>query len=240
MEVFKDPDLLRRVRNELKTSFSSEEAILRMKFDSQTTEELPLLKSVYAETLRLRIHVYAVRYTGNEDLQINNWQFPKEKVVLVATEPAHTDETSWNTKGGLYPVNQFWSDRFLVYPDDPQSGPCKNPTVSLSSQTDQDDDQTPTTRDAKKRVDPEYSIAGTEGMWIPYGGGTRACPGRFFSKHVMIATCAMMVTMFDMEILAEDKALKMNPLFYGFGGQHPVENVRFKIRRKKAVPIVNC
>ncbi|MCJ1420221.1 hypothetical protein MMC32_006578 [Xylographa parallela] len=240
MEIFKDPNLLHRVRNELETSFPDEDAILQMKFDSQTTKELPLLKSVYAETLRLRIHVYAVRYTGNEELHINTWRFPKEKVVLVATEPAHTDGTFWNTKGGRYPVNQFWSDRFLIYPNDPQSGPHTQKIVSTCSQTDQDDDQTPTTRGIKKRVNPEYSIAGTEGMWIPYGGGTRACPGRFFSKHVMIATCAMMVTMFDMQILAEDKALKVNPLFYGFGGQHPIGKVPFKIRKKKAISAINC
>ena len=235
LEVFKDPILLSRVRNELQTSFSNEDAILRMKFDSQTTRALPLLKSVYAETLRLRIQVYAVRYTGNEELKIKNWVLPKEKVVLVATGPAHMDKMFWNTKNGLYPLDKFWADRFLVYRDDPQSGPYKNAVLLASSQATQDDAQTNTNPAAKKEEAPEYTIAGTEGMWIPYGGGTRSCPGRFYSKHVMIASCAMMVTMFDMEILAGDEALKVNPLFYGFGGQHPIGKVPFRIRRKRAV-----
>ena len=101
LEVFRDPILLSRVRSELEISFPSTNAILQMKFDSQTTQALPLLKSIYAETLRLRVNVYAVRYTGNEELQINNWVLPKERVVLVATGPAHMDEKFWNTKKGL-------------------------------------------------------------------------------------------------------------------------------------------
>ncbi|KAL9122095.1 MAG: hypothetical protein Q9187_001355 [Circinaria calcarea] len=235
LETFKNPITLARVRNELETSFSNDDAVLQMKFDSQTTQALPLLKSVYAETLRLRIHVYAVRYTGNEELQINNWVLPKEKVVLVATGPSHMDKTFWNTKNGLHPVDQFWADRFLVYGNDPQSGPHKHVAPPVSSQATQDEAKMPTARAAKEEEAPEYTIAGTEGMWIPYGGGTRSCPGRFYSKHVMIATCAMMVTMFDMEILAGDDALRMNPLFYGFGGQHPIGKVPFRIRKKRGV-----
>lgn len=224
LEVFKDKSILSRVRTELETSFPNEDAILPMKFDNQTTQALPLLKSVYAETLRLRILVYALRHTGNQDLQINSWVLPRQKLVMVATGPAHRDPTFWNTKNGLYPVDKFWADRFLVYPNDHLSGPH----LSTCPQTIENDAQKNTKDEA-----PKFSIEGTEGMWIPYGGGTRSCPGRFYSKHVMIAACAMMVTMFDMEILAKDDALKMNPLFYGFGGQHPIGKVPFRIRRRR-------
>ena len=101
------------------------------------------------------------------------------------------------------------------------------------SQGTRHDNPSTTSHATKEEEAPQYSTAGTEGMWIPYGGGTRACPGRFYSKHVMIAACAMMVTMFDMEILAGEDALKMNPMFYGFGGQHPIGKVAFRIRKKR-------
>lgn len=228
LEIFSDPSLLTRVRAELKTSFPNEHSILHMKFDSQTLDSLPLLKSIYAETLRLRIHIYAVRHTGDEALQINQWLLPKDRVVLVATAPAHMDETFWNTRDGVHPLDKFWADRFLVYPGDPRSGPKKPASIAHVEKVSPEATNTTTPVGV-----PQYSTEGTEGVWIPYGGGTRSCPGRFYSKHVMISACAMMVTLFDMEILADDAALKMNPLFYGFGGQYPVGKVPFRIRRRR-------
>ena len=225
-ETFRDIKLLARVREEIASAFRKDDEIINMKFDSQTLEALPLIKSIYAETLRLRIHVYCVRYTGNQDLEINDWVIPKERVLLVATAPAHMDETFWNTKDGGYPLDTFWSDRFLVDPSDPQSGPVK-PTHR--QHVGAIDSKGKTTGEAGQ---VRFSLDGTEGQWIPYGGGTRSCPGRFYSKHVMVAACAMMASFFDVEILADETAGKMNPLFYGFGGQHPIEKIPFRIRKR--------
>lgn len=43
---------------------------------------------------------------------------------------------------------------------------------------------------------------------------------------------AMMITMFDAEILADEKALRMDPEFYGLGGQQPMGKVPFRIRKR--------
>lgn len=58
------------------------------------------------------------------------------------------------------------------------------------------------------------------------------CMGRAFSKRAIIAASAMMVTLFEVEILADEKALRMDPKFYGLGGQQPIGRVPFRIRKR--------
>ena len=222
-ETFRDPSLLARVRDQISQSFKTREEALSIKFDVESKHSLPLIKSIYAEVLRLRIHVYCVRYTGKEELHINKWTIPKEKILLVATAPAQSDESFWNTKNGTHPLDTFWAERFLVYPNDPQSGPVKR--QASANREDSFDSK-------ESGRQPIFSLEGTEGLWIPYGGGTRSCPGRFFSKQVMVSLCVLMTTLFDLEILAGEKAGNMNPLFYGFGGQHPNDKIPFRIRKR--------
>lgn len=62
---------------------------------------------------------------------------------------------------------------------------------------------------------------GMRGSWIAYGGGTRACPGRHFAKWEIMMTCALIVSIFDVEILADEVALEMNPADYGLGTLRP-------------------
>lgn len=225
--TFQDPSLLSRVRSELATTFGKA-PLFEMAYEEQKFKDLHLLQSVYAETLRLRIHAYSARYTEDDHLQINEWLYPKHSAILVSTVPAHMDETFWNTKNGAYPVDKFWSDRFLVYPHDPHSGPWKNAKTSASHEE----------RASQGRTvcdGPRFTIAGTNGSWIPYGGGPRVCPGRIFSKRVMLVACAIMVTQYDLElhIADDDPALKFIPKFYGWGGQRPAGKVPFRIRKRK-------
>ncbi|KAF7876781.1 hypothetical protein EAF04_001864 [Stromatinia cepivora] len=226
LETFKDPLILERVRSELSGTFR-QSSIRRAAFDASTLQTLPLLRSIYAETLRLRVRAYAARYTNRTAFSIKNWFLPKKSVILVSTTEAHMDESFWNTKSGMYPVDKFWADRFLVYDDDPTSGPQKKGPLS---QLQPGDIKASESSPAKG---PKFSLASTNGSWLPYGGGARACIGQTFSKRVMLAACAMMATEFDVQILADEEALGMDPKFYGLGGQRPVGKVPFKIRRKK-------
>ena len=138
------------------------------------------------------------------------------------------DSTLWNTKDGEHPVDTFWADRFLEYPGDPSSGPIKKKEREGSQ---------PAKQSSFDTVDnePKFSLAGTNGVWVPYGGGPRVCIGRTVSKRAMIAASAMMVALFDVEILADEKALQMDPKLYGLGGQLPVGQVPFRIRKRRIV-----
>lgn len=234
LEIFRDPALLSEVRSLLKSSFDAT-AFSEIRFDVEKLLKLPLLQSIYSETLRLRVQAYMMRYTDREDLQINEWLFPKQNVILISTVPAHTDKTFWNTgRDNAHPVDDFWAHRFLVYPHDPSSGPCKNTPAVASPKAQPITSRAPTEASSPPLTSPapKFSMSGTAGHWIPYGGGPRVCPGRHFANRGIVTACAIMVSMFDVEILADEKALGMNEAFYGLGGQRPIGKVPFRIRRR--------
>lgn len=183
----------------------------RIQFDVDQLLRLPVLQAVYAETLRLRMHFYIIRMPDRVDMNIRDWIIPRQKVVVTSTTVAHMDREVWDT--GLhdeYPVDQFWIGRFLKYPHEGDSG---NP---------------------KGRHSPEFSTKGLEGAWIPYGGGPRQCPGRHFAKRQILLTTALMVSLFDCEILKEGMDVKEDFTLMGFGSgvSHPAGKVPVRIRRR--------
>jgi cytochrome P450 len=222
-----DPEVFYRVRNALKESFGST-VIAEVNFDIDKLLKVPLLESIYCETLRLRIQMYIMRYTDQNELRIDRWIFPKKSIVLVSTVPAHTDKRVWNTgDGGAHPVEKFWADRFLVYPDDPDSDPCRKAAAPTKGEQVRPPHATASTGP------PNFTLSGTSGHFIPCGGGPRSCSGRHFAKRRIIAACAIMTTMFDIEILADDNALAMDPAFHGLGAQSPIGKVPFRIRKRQ-------
>lgn len=133
-----------------------------------------------------------MRYADQMELWINRWLFFKNIIVLVLIVPAHTDKKAWNTgDGNAHPVEKSWADRFLIYPNDPSSSPCRKAAASAK-------DESP--------GPPKFTLSGTNGYLISYGDGPRICPGRYFAKRGTTAACAIMTTMFDIEVLADDKA----------------------------------
>ncbi|KAJ0108222.1 hypothetical protein J7T55_000187 [Diaporthe amygdali] len=88
--------------------------------------------------------------------------------------------------------------------------------------------------------DPEsnalvFSLAGTEGNWVPFGGGAHACPGRILTKRANILALAVMVTLYDCEVLASDEELALNSGTYPFGSIPPRGNVPARIRRRAMI-----
>jgi cytochrome P450 len=79
--------------------------------------------------------------------------------------------------------------------------------------------------------DLEFSIAGMEGHWVPFGGGPHACPGRIFAKRQAILALALMVTMYDCEVLAGEKELAMDQTS-PFGTIPPSGKIKARIRRR--------
>lgn len=131
-----------------------------LKFDLKKLEKEPLLLSLYAETLRFGVQIHVPRTSPHRNLSFGNMSIPKDKLILVNTWLAHTDEEVWNTKDGTFPLDSFWAQRFLVDPNDPSSGPTKK-----RFQT-----QAMTENSVKSTRKPYFSTEGLEGAWIPYGG----------------------------------------------------------------------
>ncbi|KAL9620892.1 MAG: hypothetical protein Q9160_004675 [Pyrenula sp. 1 TL-2023] len=212
-EIYRDPELLNSVRTEVNTC-ASKDVDGRIRFDIDRLLRLPILQAVYAETLRLRMHFYIIRMPDRVDINIQNWIIPRKKVIVTPTTVAHMDSEAWST--GLKdepPIDQFWIGRFLRYPSKGGHGNTQ-PHESAST--------------------PIFSTKEHEGSWIPYGGGPRQCPGRHFAKRQILLTTALMVSLFDCEILGEGRNVKEDFTLKGFGSgiSHPAAKVPTKLRRR--------
>lgn len=157
----------------------------------------------------------ARRFVHNS-VELEGVTIPKDKICLVSSHPAHAHASAWNTADGKYPVDVFWPYRFIV-----KSSSTDPIHAQLSNETKSSDGS-----------DIVFSLEGLEGQWIPFGGGPRGCPGKQLAKHHMITTMAAMVTLFDIEILASDKALQMDETKYGAGCLHPKGKIPYRIRRR--------
>lgn len=131
-----------------------------LKFDLKKLEKQPLLLSLYAETLRFGVQIHVPRTSPHRDLNIRNMLIPQNKLMLVNTWLAHTDENVWNTKAGAFPLDSFWAQRFLIDPNDPSSGPTKKRSQPRAT----------TESSVGTAREPYFSTEGLEGAWIPYGG----------------------------------------------------------------------
>jgi cytochrome P450 len=84
------------------------------------------------------------------------------------------------------------------------------------------------------RAEPQFTMAGTDGAWIPFAGGVRTCPGRHFAKYEIILTLAVLMKMYDIEILVKPGSanLQMSSYRFGLGVLEPKGKVPFRIRSR--------
>ncbi len=222
IEIFRDHGLLLRVRAELKR------AALQGITSAQDLEKLmslPLLQSICAELLRLRVETPTVFSSYRDDIHINGWRIPKDNLVLVRSGAAHRDPDFWNTKNDQHPLDQFWADRFLVYPGDPQSGPRKQSTIN-GGKSEVQAREVPISP-----TEGRFVTSGLADSFIPWGVGERSCPGRGIARRVIVAVVATMVERYDIEILSSD--FTINTAFDGIGTQRPLRRIPFRIRNRK-------
>jgi len=221
-DIYRDPELLASVRAEVDACRCKNECLdsdSQLSFDIDKLLHMPILQAVYAETLRLRMHFYIIRMPDRVDMKIRDWVIPRNKVIVALTTVAHMDSTVWDTgSNNEYPIDKFWVGRFLKY--NPSSTDGHKATISQPN--------------SSPASSPTFSTKEFEGSWIPYGGGPRQCPGRHFAKRQILYTIAVMVSLFDCEILGEGMNTKEDFSLNGFGGgvSHPAGKVPMKIRRR--------
>ncbi|KAI0469087.1 putative cytochrome P450 [Xylaria cf. heliscus] len=114
MELAKDPSLLQAVRAEVSTACvttASQSGPART-LDMHKLMTLPLLQSVFAETLRLRMNLNIIRNL-KKPLVLDGFQIPKGSMLQTSTVVAHYDEDVWGT--AQYPATTFWAERHIKY-----------------------------------------------------------------------------------------------------------------------------
>lgn len=201
---------------------------------------LPLLQSLYAETLRLRAAVAIVQSAEFGDFKFREWIFPKDKLLVISSRISHMNQDAWNTGiDNAHPVNTFWAERFLVFPDDPTSGPLKKTHKTATADTTSFINKghrcsaEPSAEENRYKT-AKFSIGGLAGTWIPYGGGPGMCPGRHFAKQIIMLASAMMFTAFEVELRTGENWTPEADLRYdGLGVSPPKGAIPCRIRKRQ-------
>ena len=221
IEIYSDPTLLPRVEAEVKSAQRPRlVASEPIRFDIDRLCQSPLLQSIYAETLRLRVALLINRTPVQSDFELAGWRFRKGCMIAMSTFTAGTNEAVWNTgtKEDHHPLQEFWADRFL-----------------LASNAEAPQDQN---RNAGQEERREFTLSGLNGAWIPYGGGPFMCPGRHFAKQEMIGSFAVFLNCFEVELLGDSNGARQTPRpdkrFFGLGALPPRDRVPYRIRRRRS------
>jgi hypothetical protein len=79
-----------------------------------------------------------------------------------------------------------------------------------------------------------FSDAGLSGNWTSFGGGEHKCPGRHFARNIGIVTLAVLMGVFEVEIVDVEGSRKFDPELKAkaFGGMKPKGKVAARIRRR--------
>ncbi|KAI1089123.1 cytochrome P450 [Rostrohypoxylon terebratum] len=225
-EALRDQDLQKRMLAEVTSCTGSE------KLDITKLTSQPLLQSVYAEVLRLRIAIGMTRVSETESFNLDGYQIQEGEPLVIFSRPAAFNQEVWARVGRpaseREPLDEFYAERFLV--------PKGSSTGSGHQQKQEQEHKTnPSTMTAPASSNEyEFSLDGLAGSWIPYGGGQRMCPGRHLAKGEMIGTFAVLFTQYDIELLAPDSPKVESDLrWFPAGALPPVSKVPFRLRPKQ-------
>jgi len=90
------------------------------RFDSAISMKQPLLQSLYHEVLRTQATSLVSRNV-EQGYQVGGYTLTKGSVMMASVHSEHMDKARWERQPGAenHPVEEFWPERFLEYPDDP-------------------------------------------------------------------------------------------------------------------------
>lgn len=72
------------------------------------------------------------RVPTSSDFHIEGWHFKKGERIIVSTYDTARDQFVWNqgATDDPHPVNEFWPERFILYPDNTIAGLVYGPLHS--------------------------------------------------------------------------------------------------------------
>ncbi|ROV86731.1 hypothetical protein VMCG_10908 [Cytospora schulzeri] len=110
MEIIKDPTLLQAVRDEVETAITTDQESGNCTIDSQKLVALPLLQSIFSETLRLRINFNITRDI-KRPITLDGHTIAEGSLLQAPMQVAHYNETVWGVAG--HPAADFWAERHI-------------------------------------------------------------------------------------------------------------------------------
>ena len=120
IEVYKDPELLAKVLPELQAGVVSppgQDPSEPLKIDLTPILSSPLLQSIYAEVLRMRISLMLTRSSDRADFRFGPWKLSRGAYIAMPSGHIGWHERAWapHSKGGEKHADVFWAERFLVH-----------------------------------------------------------------------------------------------------------------------------
>ncbi|KAH8746781.1 cytochrome P450 [Diaporthe sp. PMI_573] len=224
LHILLDQNLTVRVQSEIVAACSGSREIHMDKL-----MRAPLLSSVYHETLRLRVAgTVGRRCPGSDFYLVGGRQIRRNELIMFTNWVGGLDESFWNTGPLLsgikpaYPVETFWAERFLRYPDEPHGGPLRRSGV-------------PERRNGSRTVEDDRNAqlvtSGIQGHWFPFGGGSSRCPGEILAKKMIL--CSVATVMRSVEIQLIDPVAAAN-----VGSHHRALPFFGSHAFNKAVPVI--
>ena len=231
-EALQRPTLLVQALDDIAASRSLSLLLGNPSVDVETLCRVPILQSMYAETLRLYTSLFSLRSAIHGNFELGNHTIPQGELIAVDSRVSAMDKRVWNT-GAIddeeepHPLDQWWAERFLVNPNDPNSGPVRPQASKARAPAD----VSPSCLGHDYR---RFTTEGLAGAWTPYGGGPRQCPGRNFAKQEIIVAFVLIFSTLEIELLdAKCKGpVEPNLKYYGLGTLPPKGNVPFRMRKR--------
>lgn len=177
---------------------------------------------MFAETLRLYSGIALMR-SSDQDFVLDRWRVKKNRIVFIPSRVLHHNPDLWNTGTAQdpHPVEHFWADRFLDFPD--------SSAVDRTTSTSEDEDTD--TQAVALAQQPRFASERLAKCWVPFGGGATMCPGRTFAKNEMLASLAMLCSGFEVELLESDQGMQPDMRYYAMSILPPLNKIPFRIRR---------
>lgn len=233
-EALKSPSLVSQALAEIQAAQSQSFPPGKSTIDTEVLCTMPILQSMYAESLRLYTSLFSMRSAIHGDFKLGGYTVPKNELIGVDSRVSAMDKDTWNTgdtiadSKGPHPLDEFWAERFVQYPNNPDSGPLRpNPERRQTSSTA--NAETPSGHDGR------FTTEGLAGAWTPYGGGSRQCPGRNFAKQEIIVAFALVLSMLELELVGKQDHSSVRPdiKYYALGTLPPKGKIPFRMRRKQ-------
>jgi cytochrome P450 len=115
MELIADSQLYRAVREECLAASTADPITGQRTFDPQKLLSMPLLQSVYTETLRLHISINVTREV-TQPITLDGYLLTTGSLIQAPSQIGQYNEAVWGSDG--HPASQFWAGRHLKHDGD--------------------------------------------------------------------------------------------------------------------------
>lgn len=112
MEIIADPELYRAVREECLAASTVDASTGQRVFNPQKLLSMPLLQSVYIETLRLHVSINVTRQV-TQSLTLDGHVLTPGSLIQAPSQIGQYNEAVWGSDG--HPAAEFWAGRHIKY-----------------------------------------------------------------------------------------------------------------------------